>query len=245
MSNPSFDENNDEPFDYFKEGTSSKPPDNSGLGNLITTIRSDPLLTTDTEPARKNLLERINLKILVGILLGLFIIIFLIFLLAGPGRPALERNLAFLVHNTGTFTPTSTNSAVIIVTSQATIAPSPSSTPRPTRTPTQPATPTATISLIEASFTPSSDCREALSITLADVGQTMCVKGTVIETVDRPNAFMVIFSDQPGSFYWVSYDMVWSQAKVDTCYQTSGTIQQIANSPILLFDYSNIPEVCP
>jgi len=73
----------------------------------------------------------------------------------------------------------------------------------------------------------------------------LCVQGTVIEIIDKPNYFMLIFSNKPASFYWVSYDMVWSQAEVDTCYQIRGTIKQIANSPILVFDYSNIPEVCP
>ena len=74
---------------------------------------------------------------------------------------------------------------------------------------------------------------------LLDVGQTLCVQGKLIEIVDKPNSFMLVFSNKPGAFYWVSYDIVWSQAKVDTCYQIRGKINQIANSPILVFDYSN------
>jgi hypothetical protein len=38
---------------------------------------------------------------------------------------------------------------------------------------------------------------------------------------------------------------VWSQAELDTCYQTTGKIDQIANSPVLIFGYSNLPEICP
>jgi hypothetical protein len=86
---------------------------------------------------------------------------------------------------------------------------------------------------------------DALTITLADVGNSMCVQGIVIETVTDPNYFMVIFSNDRGAFYWVSYDIVWSEAELDTCYQIEGTIDQIANSPMLVFGYSNLPEVCP
>jgi hypothetical protein len=67
----------------------------------------------------------------------------------------------------------------------------------------------------------------------------------VIETIANPTNFMVIFNTEKGSFYWVTYDLVWSQAELDTCYQTTGTIDKIANSPILVFGYSNLPEPCP
>jgi hypothetical protein len=246
MGHQSLDDKNDEPFDYFSEGKAGKQKENSGLDSLISTIRSDPILTTDTEPARKNILEQVNLKVLVGILLGGFIVILLIFLIFGAGRKALEHNLAAIVHSTETSTPTSppSSTAVGSILGAPTSTLAPSATPQPTLIPTQAPTPTAAAELAQATAT-TSGCREALTITLADVGQTLCVKGTVIETVDNPNAFMVVFSNQPGSFYWVSYDMVWSQAELNTCYQTTGMIQQIANSPILLFDYSNIPEVCP
>jgi hypothetical protein len=245
MGKHSFDEQNDEPFEYFKEDKAAKQKENAGLDSLISTIRSDPLLTTDAEPAKKSILERVNLKILVGILFGAFIVILLGYLLVGPGRTMLEHNLAVIVHSTNTPTALPSPTTGVLTTSQPTTTQAPSATPRPTNTPTQVATSTQADDIVEATSTPSSGCREALTITLADVGQTLCVQGIVIETVDNPNAFMVVFSNQPGSFYWVSYDMEWSQAELNTCYQTTGTIQQIANSPILLFDYNNIPEVCP
>jgi hypothetical protein len=84
-----------------------------------------------------------------------------------------------------------------------------------------------------------------LTITLEDVGKTLCVQGTVIETVTKPNYFMVIFSTEPGSLYLVTYDLEWTQGEVDTCYQVTGTIDQIAERPIMLFSYRNLPEVCP
>jgi hypothetical protein len=56
---------------------------------------------------------------------------------------------------------------------------------------------------------------------------------------------MVIFSTEKGSFYLVTYDLIWTQGELDTCYQVTGKIDQIANSPIMLFSYNNLPEVCP
>jgi hypothetical protein len=94
--------------------------------------------------------------------------------------------------------------------------------------------------------TPTSNaCRDVLSITLDDVGQTLCVQGTVTELISNPNNFMVVFSFQPGAFYWVTYDMVWSKAEVNKCYQVTGEILKINKNPVLVFDYRNIPEECP
>jgi hypothetical protein len=80
---------------------------------------------------------------------------------------------------------------------------------------------------------------------LADVGQTLCVQGTVIKTKANPTDFMVVFSNEKGAFYWVTYDLIWSQGELDTCYRIKGTIGKIANSPVLVFGYSNLPELCP
>ena len=73
----------------------------------------------------------------------------------------------------------------------------------------------------------------------------MCIEGIIIETVANPTDFMVIFSHERNAFYWVSYDLVWSKAELDTCYQVKGTIDRIGNSPVLVFGYKNLPEVCP
>jgi hypothetical protein len=87
-------------------------------------------------------------------------------------------------------------------------------------------------------------CVNALTITLADVGKSLCVQGTVIETLDKPSFFMVLFSYEKGAFYWVTYDMVWSRGKIDTCYQITGKIDRIGNSPMLVFNYDNLPKEC-
>jgi hypothetical protein len=195
----------------------------------------------------KSFFERINLKYVFGILLTLFIIIFVWFMLGGPGRPTLENGLALLIHKDAT--PTQAVVSSIVIPTATRPQPSkttlPTSTLRPTSTPTAwlVATRTSMPSTVTAISTPA--CRDALTITLADVGQLLCVQGTIIQTAERPNAFMVIFSKKPGSFYWVAYDLVWSKAELDKCYQTKGKIEQLGNSAILIFDYSNLPELCP
>jgi hypothetical protein len=247
MSNKTFNQEDKKPFDYNKEVEAAKKQDKSSTDSLITSLRSDMLLTSSTSPAEKSVIQRINLKYVFGILLTLFIIVLVWFLLGGPGRPILEHNLVLLVHTDTT--PTQTVAPVAITPTamplQPTKSPFPSPTIRPTNTPTvrivaSPTNPPATLTP-----TSSSACRDALTISLADVGQTFCVQGTVIQTIEAPNGFMVIFDNKPGSFYWVAYDLVWTQAELNTCYQTTGTIKQIGNSPILIFNYHNLPELCP
>jgi hypothetical protein len=246
MAKKAPDQDENQPFDYFKEVEKAKKQEKPSADNLVSAMRSDMLLTSSTAPTEKSLMEKINLKVVVGVLLALFILILFWFLLAGPGRPVLEQSLSALVQSHGT--PNMVVEPTVIPATNTPVQPTKTSLPSPTLRPSS--SPTAKIVVLptatEVAVTPtiSSACRDALTITLADVGQTICVKGIITETVERPNAFMVIFNTQPGSFYWVTYDMVWSQAKLDTCYQTTGTIEQLANSPILIFNYDNIPEVC-
>lgn len=247
MSKKTFDQEENKPFEYFKEGEAAKKQEKSDTDNLITSLRADMVLTSSTSPAKKNIFERINLKYLFGILLTLFIIIFLWFWLGGPGRPILEHNLALLVKAEASSTQPVFSSVILPTATslQPTITPFPSPTIRPTNTPTVRIMASPTNPPLTATPTSPPACREALTITLADVGQTLCVQGTVIQTADKPNGFMVFFNTQPGTFYWVAYDLVWSQAKLDICYQTSGTIQQLGTSPVLIFNYKNLPELCP
>jgi hypothetical protein len=247
MTNKSFKHQDSQPFEYHKEVEVTKKQEKLGTENLVSTFRSDMLPASSALPASKNILQRLNLKIIGGVLIGLVILGLIWFSLAGPGRPILEQNLANLVNLQATSTKQVVSSPL-----PATNTPSqPSNTPNASPTVGPTATSTLKIvsspTLLPATKTPTSSpaCRDVSTITLADVGQTLCVQGTVIEIIDKLNNFMLIFSNERGAFYWVSYDMVWSQAEVDTCYQIRGTIRQIANSPILVFNYSNIPEVCP
>jgi hypothetical protein len=221
--------------------------------NVVTALRQDMVPASDAHPARESIFKRIHLRKATGILLGVIIVLFMLYIGIGPGRPVLEQGLANLADST--LTPTNTLSATVISPTHSTIAPtrtplpatqtvSPSPTHRLTNTPVVYTAGKATPTAPPAKATEPA-CREATSITSADAGKTLCVRGTVISTLDHPSGFMVIFSTQPGAFYWISYDLVWSQVKLDTCYQVTGKIYQVGVSPILVFDYHNIPEVCP
>jgi hypothetical protein len=247
MSNKPLKNEDKQPYDYFKEVEAVKKQEKSGSDNLINALRSDMLPASSVAPASKNILQRLNLKIIGGVLIGLVILAVIWFSLAGPGRPILEQNLASLVN----IKATSTRQLVPTPIPATNTPPQPSNTPLPS--PTLHPTNTPTIKIIASATqlpatkttTPTPACRDVSTITLADVGQTLCVQGKVIEIIDQPNNFMLIFSNKRGAFYWISYDIVWTQAELDTCYQIRGTIRKIANSPILVFNYSNLPEVCP
>jgi hypothetical protein len=211
------------------------------------TLHPDMVPSSSGTPAKKNILQRLNLQIIGGIFIGLVILGLIWYSLAGPGKPILEQKLASLVNLEATSTQQADPSPIPVTKTP----PEPSKTPKASPTTRRTNTPTSRIiaspTLSPATTTPTSSnaCRDVLTITLVDVGQTLCVQGTVIEIVDRPNNFMLVFSKEKNAFYWVSYDMIWKAAEVNTCYQIHGMIRQIASSPILVFDYSNIPMVCP
>ncbi|OGO11509.1 MAG: hypothetical protein A2Y53_00245 [Chloroflexi bacterium RBG_16_47_49] len=259
MAKKAFNSEESKPFDYFKELEAVKKEEQAATKNLVIALREDMLPASETEPAEKTFSERIDFELVIGLTISLIIIYAVLYTLIGPGRQMLQQRLTGLIGRDESPTQ-SVSSTPLPETDNPAIAsntPYRSPTVQPTNTqaniriasptliqaiasPTiaQTATPTSTV-------TPSSECRNSLDITLADVGQTLCVQGIVIETITNPTYFMVIFSTEKGAFYWVTYDLVWSEAELDTCYQTEGTINQIANSPILVFGYSNLPEPCP
>jgi hypothetical protein len=247
MTNKSFRHDDSQPFEYHKDVEEAKIQVKPSSENLINALRSDMLPASTVLPASKNIVQRLNLKIIGGVLIGLIILGWIWFSLVGPGRPILEHNLARLVNLKATSTQHVVPSPILPTNTppQPSHTPFPSPMVHPSNTSTTKIVASPTKKPATITPTPTPTCRDVSTITLADVGQTLCVQGTVIEIVDKPNYFMLVFNNQRGAFYWVSYDMVWSQAEVDTCYQIRGTISQIANSPILVFDYNNIPEVCP
>jgi hypothetical protein len=242
------DKNEEEhpPFDYFKEVEAAKKQEKTSTQSLVTSLRSDMLPGSTISPAEKAIYQRVNLKLIVGILLGLVILAIVLYFVIGGGRSILENSLASLVQVTATPTkqPTSTRMSPSITPLPPSKTPTPSPTLRPTNTATRKPTASATAEVILPTST-SNACRDVLSITLDDVGETLCVQGTVTELINNPNNFMVIFSFQPGAFYWVTYEMVWTKAEIGKCYQTTGEILKIYNSPVLVFDFRNIPEECP
>jgi hypothetical protein len=244
----SFDREEDKPHNEEKKAGIQ---DSSSTEDLVTALRSDMLPASEAMPESESTIQRINIKLVGGVFIIILFLGLVWFLLSGPGRSMFERNLAGLVK----VKETPTQQVYLTPTLEKSLSAAPSNTPyksptvRPTNTQAAIIFPSPTP--IPASMTPEgtatspSACRDAETITLADVGKTLCVQGIVIETISNPGNFMVIFSTEKGSFYLVTYDLVWSQGELDTCYQVTGTIDQIANSPIMLFSYRNLPEVCP
>ena len=236
-----------DPFDYFRDDKAPKKPEQTSSDDLVNNLRSDLLVASEVEPAEKSIIQQVNPKLLVGIFIGIVILCLILYSLIGPGRSILERKLASLKRMETTSTKQITLTQ--ITATDTPLKPSGTPTKIPTVRPTNTGIPEIIVSptQIQATTTPTSGsgCRDALTITVADVGQTLCVHGKIIETVTKPTYFMVIFNTAKGSFYWVTYDLVWSQAKLDTCYQTNGTINQIGISPMLVFSYNNLPEPCP
>jgi hypothetical protein len=231
----------------------------SDSSRLVSALREDAVPGSEAVPANKSYLERINLNLVGGIILVLAILILIIFVLTGPGRAGLERNLAGLIDLEDTSTPMPTPSPLPTKTKtpEPTRTSSPSPTLKPSSTKEIVVYPSSTIRAVikttsytktatqNTSPTPTPRCRDARTISLADVGQTLCVQGVVIETITNPTNFLVIFSTEKGAFYWVTYDLIWAHGEVDACYAIEGKIQRLANSPVLVFDYSNLPKECP
>ena len=250
------------PIKYFNDVNTAKKGEKTSVP-FVKTLRADHIPASHAVPAREKITQRINFKLYVGILITILLLILIWYVLAGAGRPLLEQQLVNLM-------PTATNtalamkptaSAIVAISRDATSTPflSPTvlltHTPYPTKTARPTSTPTITRTATQIRLPPTSTtsqtpspeplCREATTITLADVGKTMCAQGIIINAIEKPNNFIVIFSNQKGAFYWVSYDLAWSSADLKTCYQLEGTVRQLGGNPIMLFDYSNFPEECP
>ncbi len=255
MTKKSFNPEEGKPINYSRKQKANHKLEKDSAGDLVDVFRSDMVPASQALPATKKIYHRINLKLGLGIIIAVLILALMIYAIAGAGRPKLERSLLGLINREGLPAQKSIDTQLpeIAASPPPSKTPFPSPTLRPTWTrvavlpitsSTVPSTETPTRAPT-FSTTPTPSCRDVSSITLADVGQILCVQGVVIELIEKPTNFLVIFSTNKGSFYWVTYDLVWSKGVVNACYQITGKIEQIANSPILIFDYSNLPHECP
>jgi len=216
-------------------------------------LKADALPGSHVTPAKKTGFQKINIRFVADIIMMLAILCLLWYVVSGPGHPKLEHMLVGLKPSQPTAVQQilSTPMPTTALPFEPSFTSSPTFTYRPTNTPIHTKTPTATHTHISPTATstitqtPTPDCWQAVDITLDDVGKTLCVRGIVTELISKPNSFLVIFSHSQGAFYWVSYDMQWSQAKPRSCYQLESVIMQMGNNPIQIFDYSNFPEECP
>lgn len=164
----------------------------------------------------------------------------------GPGRPGLESRLVALVNLARSYAmPTSTP-----LPTERPIPPLPSITPTPTRTPqllssATPTLPAITPTIPTPTETAESSCRDFSTLTLDNVGEELCVQGTVVEVIETAGNTLILFGYNPGSFYLVTYDVDWPDGTIGTCYQVTGEVQRLLSSPVIVFGYNNLPMECP
>lgn len=195
------------------------------------------------QPAIGTFIKQLNMRLVSVVVLFLILFGSGLVCFIGPGKPMLENSLLSLKKRYELTTPTFTSTLSSISTGTALIQSSstPSSTPRFTPIPAS-KTPTDTP---EATATEEDLCINAVDVTLEDVGTTMCIRGIITGMEEREVGFIIYFSDQRGVFYLVTYDLVWDDAEPGDCIQITGEIQQLANTPVLVFGWNNLPEFCP
>jgi hypothetical protein len=136
-------------------------------------------------------------------------------------------------------TPTQTRPAPSDIPSPTATRPRPSPTALPTPTISEP-TPTEEPTAVAAPA-----CLDALSITAADAGQTVCITGVVYRAETNNGVFMITFSKDWGNFYLLSYNREWKEAQPGVCIQVTGEIEMLGTIPVIAFGYQNELSLCP
>jgi hypothetical protein len=213
------------------------------LGNVLRAeiLPADEL--TPDKPGLGEVLQRINFRYVAFLVVVIVLIGSGLVCLIGPGKPILEDSLVSLKNKDIPETPSGTPKKVpgVAGITQA----FPTATATWTKTPTI-VSPSKTVAHMPTSTPTEADgCADPLDINLDDVGKTMCVRGIITGMEERDVGFIVYFSDERGIFYLVTYDFVWDQAEPGDCIQITGEIQQLSNTPVLVFGWNNIPEFCP
>jgi hypothetical protein len=130
-------------------------------------------------------------------------------------------------------------------TSAPTLAPAATFTPPPSPT-VLPAVSEPTLVPTEVPPTQAEPaCVDALSITPADAGQTLCITGVVYRAENINDVFMITFSKDWGNFYLLSYNREWKEAQAGVCIQVTGEIEMLGTIPVIAFGYQNDLLLCP
>ena len=228
------------------KGALKAAPASPSRGDLGARLRAEMLPASQASPRFKALRPRVKPSRILTLLVLLVLAGLAWFFGLGPGRPSLEKGLVHLVSlarqvaapTPTVFRPTAT-SVPPTITPTVTLT----ATPWPTRTATLMIplyTPTIT-----STSTLESACQDFSTITLEYVGQELCVQGTVLRVIENPGNTLIVFSDQPGALYLVTYDVLWPEGTIGACYQVTGEIQRLLNNPVIIFGYNNLPTECP
>jgi len=172
---------------------------------------------------------RFKLPLIAGVVLFLLAMVFLIRRFDPvSGKPA------------AVVLPTNTNTqpAVEIILSPTPIPQTPTRAPTSTEMPTP--APTSTITPTERPA-----CLNALDVTVENIGETICVEGTVTKAYFQEPAFYIIFGNASDAFYMFSYDRRFDSLVPGDCVRITGKIQSLKNDPIIVITARDILETCP
>jgi hypothetical protein len=89
-------------------------------------------------------------------------------------------------------------------------------------------------------------CRDAASITLSDVGRTLCVWGNVGAAYwdAQQGAFFVEFTQRTGDFYILSYGGGWTDIGRGQCVYARHEIERLGPSPVMVLDPADPLYMC-
>jgi hypothetical protein len=96
------------------------------------------------------------------------------------------------------------------------------------------------------SSTPTTEtgCISATQVSLSDVGNELCITGTVARTFEKDGIFYVAFDDQRGSLYLVSYEGAGKTIQVGDCLILTGPVKQVGTRPVILLTWAMKIQSC-
>jgi hypothetical protein len=89
------------------------------------------------------------------------------------------------------------------------------------------------------------DCKFWSDITLQEIGQELCVYGTIYNVNNKDKVFYLTFGNKMGALYLLSYDWVLPDVKVGDCVQVTAKIDRLGNNPVIVLSSKTILNQCP
>jgi len=90
---------------------------------------------------------------------------------------------------------------------------------------------------------PESDCTKWNQVTLADVGDRLCVYGNARKVYQTNQAFYITFGKNDEDFYMLSYDWTFD-VKSGDCIQITDKIEKLGNTPVMVLKSGDELSVC-
>ncbi len=97
-----------------------------------------------------------------------------------------------------------------------------------------------------AAATAQGGCRDALNVSAADIGTTLCVRGRVRVGYGRRGNYYIKFSSEPGAFFIMGYDWDYEYGGVNPgdCVMIDGAIEKLSGVPVMIIEEKQLA-LCP